>query len=117
MRHVMTKFALLICSTAQAQLCGGDFGAFIDGLKAEAVQIGFDPTVTAQFFAGIRQAPAVIRADRAQGVFPRDVIDFSRRLVSQGRIDTARAHADHYDSRFDAIEAQYNVPPSVHLAF
>jgi lytic murein transglycosylase len=59
----------------------------------------------------------VIRADRAQGVFQRDFIDFSRRLISQGRIDNARTNSDRYDGTFDAIEVQYGVPRGVLLAF
>ena len=117
MRHTLTLLALLSATTAQAQSCGGDFGAFIEGLKAEAALRGFDPALTDQFFAGVSLDPAVIRADRAQGVFQRDFIDFSRRLISQGRIDNARAHADRYDSTFDVIEAQYGVPRGVLLAF
>lgn len=117
MRLVLTMLALLTSTAAQAQSCGGEFGPFIDGLKTEAVQRGFDPALTDQFFSGIRQDPAVIRADRAQGVFQRDFIDFSRRLISQGRIDIARANADRYDSTFDQIEAQYGVPRGVLLAF
>ena len=117
MRHTLTLLALLSATTAQAQSCGGDFGAFIEGLKTEAVQSEFDPAVSDPFFAGIQQDPAVIRADRAQGVFQRAFIDFSRRLISQGRIDNARANADRYDSTFDVIEAQYGVPRGVLLAF
>ena len=83
MRHTLTLLALLSATSAQSQSCGGAFGPFIDELKAEAALRGFDPALTDQFFAGIRQDPAVIRADRAQGVFQRDFIDFSRRLISQ----------------------------------
>ena len=117
MRFVVVVLAGLSASPSVAQSCGGDFGPFIDGLKTEAVQRGYDPTLTDQFFSDIRQDPAVIRADRAQGVFQRDFIDFSRRLISQGRIDNARANADRYDSTFDAIQAQYGVPRGVLLAF
>lgn len=117
MRLVLTMLAVLTSPAAKAQSCGGDFGSFIDGLKTEAVQRGFDAGLTDQFFSGITQDPAVIRADRAQGVFQRDFIDFSRRLISQGRIDNARANADRYDSTFDQIEAQFGVPRGVLLAF
>lgn len=117
MRLALTLLVFITATTAQGQSCGGDFGDFIAGLKAEAAQRGIDPALADQFFDGIRQDPAVIRADRAQGVFQRDFIDFSRRLISQGRIDTARANADRYDSTFDQIEAQYGVPRGVLLAF
>ena len=117
MRLVLIVFALMLPTAPQAQSCGGDFAPFVDALKTEAVQRGFDPALTDRFFSGIRQDPAVVAADRAQGVFQRDFIDFSRRLMSQGRIDTARANADRYDGIFDQIEAQYGVPRGVLLAF
>lgn len=117
MRGVPVLLALWLANPLQAQSCGGDFGDFVNGLKAEAAQRGSDPALTDSFFSGVRQDPAAIRADRAQGVFQRDFIDFSRRLISQGRIDAARANANRYDSTFDAIEAQYGVPRGVLLAF
>ena len=117
MRPILTLLALLSGTALQANTCGGEFTSFVAGLKAEATQRGFDRTLTDQFFAGIRQDPAVIRADRAQGVFQRDFIDFSRRLISQDRIDNARANADRYDSTFDRIEAEFGVPRGVLLAF
>ncbi len=117
MRQLMSIFVIIAATNAQAESCGGDFGGFIGGLKTEAAQRGFAPDITDRFFSRIRQDPAVISADRAQGVFQRDFIDFSRRLISQGRIDNARANADRYDSTFDQIEAQYGVPRGVLLAF
>ena len=117
MRLIIPLLALLSGTAAHAQSCGGDFAPFVAALKTEAVQRGYDSALTDQFFSGIALDPAVLRADRAQGVFQRDFIDFSRRLISQGRIDTARANADRYDSTFDAIEAQYGVPRGVLLAF
>lgn len=117
MRVVPTLLALLVANSLQAEPCGGDFSVFLSGLRAEATQRGTDPALANRFFGNIRQDPAVIRADRAQGVFQRDFIDFSRRLISQGRIDTARANADRYDSTFDRIEVQYGVPRGVLLAF
>ena len=117
MRFVPVVLACLAAAPLAAQSCGGDFVPFVEALKTEAIQRGFDPALTDRFFSGIRQDPAVIAADRAQGVFQRDFIDFSRRLISQGRIDNARANADRYDSTFDQIEAQYGVPRGVLLAF
>ena len=117
MRLALTLLVCITANMAQGQSCGGDFGDFIAGLKAETAQRGIDPALADQFFDGIHQDPAVIRADRAQGVFQRDFIDFSRRLINQSRIDNARANADRYDTTFDAIEAQYGVPRGVLLAF
>ncbi len=97
--------------------CGGDFAAFIAGLKDEAVAAGQDAATVDGFFRGIRQDQSVLQADRAQSVFQRDFIDFSRRLISQNRIDNARLHADRYAQTFARIEAEFGVPRGVLLAF
>jgi lytic murein transglycosylase len=119
-RH-LGRFVLLaglIHATAlSAQGCGGDFGQFKEGLLAEAQSRGIDPAVAGDFLDGVRQDPDVIRADRSQGVFQRDFIDFSRRLISQDRIDRGRSLAERHDSTFDRIEAEYGVPRGVLLAF
>ncbi len=115
------RFALallcLLAPAAHAQSCGGDFSAFLGGVKDEAVARGFDPTVADAFLVSVRQDPNVIAADRAQGVFQRDFIDFSRRLISQDRLDRGRVLSEQYDTTFDRIEAEFGVPRGVLLAF
>lgn len=101
---------------AQAQ-CGGGFNAFKSGLVSEAVTRGIAKGTAETFLAGVRADPAVLRADRAQGVFQRPFIDFSRRLISQSRIDAGRANARKYDRIFDQIEQRYGVDRHVLLAF
>ena len=103
---------------AQASVaCGGSFGDFVTKMKAEAVQRGHDRAAVDRFFASARQDPNVIRAARAQGIFQRPFTDFSRRLISQGRIDNGRRNAERWDSVFDRIEATWGVPREVILAF
>ncbi|QQA43187.1 lytic murein transglycosylase [Pelagovum pacificum] len=102
---------------AAAQQCGGPFPDFVQGLKQEAVSRGHDPATADAFLASVRQDPEVIAADRRQGVFQRDFIDFSRRLISQNRIDRARANASQYDATFNRIESEYGIPRGVLLAF
>ncbi|WP_299286671.1 lytic murein transglycosylase [uncultured Tateyamaria sp.] len=101
---------------AQAQ-CGGSFTAFKAGVASEAAKRGIAPATANSFLSGVRQDPAVIRADRAQGVFQRPFIDFSRRLISQNRIDAGRAKARQYASVFDRIEREYGLDRHVLLAF
>ena len=102
---------------AQDVPCGGDFGDFVQGLQAEALAQGQPADVVDAFFRSIRQDAAVLRADRQQGHFQRDFIDFSRRLISQDRLDRARSKADRLDATFDQIEARFGVPRGVLLAF
>jgi lytic murein transglycosylase len=118
-RHFTLAAALgaALSSHVTAQTCGGDFGQFVRDLKVEAQGIGVPQSTVDGFFASVRQDPAVIRADRAQGVFQRDFIDFSRRLISQDRIDNGRRLSQQYDSVFARIEAESGVPRGVLLAF
>jgi lytic murein transglycosylase len=117
MRFLSGLFAATLFASPAFAQCGGGFNAFVKGLKAEAVQQGFDkPTVDA-FFKGVQQDNAVLRADRAQGVFQKPFIDFSRRLISQNRIDRGKAMSQKYDAVFDRIEREYGVSRGVLLAF
>jgi lytic murein transglycosylase len=50
-------------------------------------------------------------------VFQRPFIDFSRRLISQNRINAGRANARTYNGIFDQIEQRYGVDRHVLLAF
>ncbi len=118
--HATTLAALLgLAANQSAALvpCGGSFGSFIDNMKAEAAAAGFDRATINSFFDGIANDEAVLRADRRQGVFQKDFIDFSRSLISQNRIDNAARNANRYDAVFDRIEQDYGVPRGVLLAF
>lgn len=108
--------AALFVSPAFAQ-CGGGFNAFVKGLKSEAVQQGFDTETLNAFFKGVQQDGAVLKADRAQGVFQKPFIEFSRRLISQNRIDRGRAMSRKYDAVFDRIARDYGISRGVLLAF
>ncbi|MGB8623355.1 MAG: lytic murein transglycosylase [Paracoccaceae bacterium] len=110
--------ALLISPLAQAQVpCGGGFGNFVAGLKQEALSRGHARSTVDRFFSSVRQDPKVIRADRAQGVFQLDFITFSRRIISQNRIDNGRRNERKWASVFDRIERDYGVSRGVLLAF
>lgn len=113
---VLFSLSLALGTPAFAQ-CGGSFSGFVKGLATEAAQRGYDQATISRFFDGVRQDKAVLKADRAQGVFQRPFIDFSRRLISQNRIDRGQANARKYARVFDRIERDYGVNKGVLLAF
>ena len=117
MRLLPSLFAAAVFAAPAFAQCGGGFNQFVDGLKSEAAQKGFDQATVNAFFQGVQQDPAVLRADRAQGVFQKPFIDFSRRLISQNRIDRGRSMSRKYDAVFDRIEREYGVSRGVLLAF
>ena len=110
--------ALSACLALPAHAnCGGSFAGFVDGLKAEARAGGHSAQSVNRFFASAQHDPKVIRADRAQGVFQLDFITFSRRIISQNRIDNGRRNAKKWDAIFDRIDRDYGVSRGVLLAF
>ena len=116
-RLLMTAaLALSLPAGAMAQ-CGGSFSGFVSGLVAEAQQRGFDKATAERFFRSARIDNAVIKADRAQGIFQTPFVEFSRKLISQNRIDRGRQMAAKYDSVFDRIERDYGLNRGVLLAF
>jgi len=118
MRFLSGLAAVLIAGGAAAQApCGSDFGRFVDGLEEEAVARGMAPDTVASFFEGVRRDESVIRADRRQGVFQLPFLDFSRRLISQARIDNGRRNAERHAAVFDRIERDFGVSRGILLSF
>ncbi len=113
---VLTVLSILPFSAA-AQSCGGSFGSFVNALRAESVSRGHEKSSVDRFFANVRQDPKVIRADRAQGIFQMPFIDFSRRLISQNRLNAGIRNGQKYDAIFDRVERDYGVSRGVLLAF
>ena len=107
----------LMTSPAIAQNCGGSFSNFVNGLKEEAIAKGHSRESVDRFFASARKDNAVLKADRAQGVFQMPFVDFSRRLISQNRINKGRSMGKTYDAIFDRIERDYGISRGVLLAF
>lgn len=115
-----TFFAALLALTplpALAATCGGNFNSFKNALAAEAPKHGVKSATAKQFLQGVRQDNAVLRADRSQGVFQRPFVDFSRRLISNDRINRGRQNGQRYARVFNGIENRYGVDRGVLLAF
>jgi len=111
-------FAAMVASPAAAQSgCGGSWSSFINGLRTEAVQNGLPASTADQFFGRLRQDQEVLRRDRAQGFFQRPFVDFSRRLISQSRLDRARQLRQREAGLFATLERSFGVSPGVMLAF
>ena len=111
-----TGLAAALPATASVP-CGGSFAGFVEAMKAEARARGHSAASVDRFFASVRQDPAVIRADRAQGIFQMPFTDFARRLISNDRLVRGQRNAQQWDAVFDRIERQYGVSRGVLLAF
>ena len=117
MKILTTALLITALSSTAAMACGGNFGNFVNGLKSEALSKGHSQKAVDTFFSGVRADPKVIRADRAQGIFQMPFVDFSRRLISNNRLQSAKRNATKWDSVFDRVEQEYGVSRGVLLAF
>ncbi len=102
---------------AAAVQCGGSFGSFTAAMQAEALARGHSAQAAEPFFAAARQDDSVIRADRNQGIFRRDFVDFSRTVISQSRISNGQRNWQRHQAIFQAAQQRYGIPPGVLLAF
>lgn len=118
LRIVLVAMAVLTPMAAGAQVqCGGSFGSFVERMKAEALRRGHSPEAANRFFGVARHDRRTINADRSQGIFRKDFIEFARTVISQGRINNGRRNADRYASIFNAAQRNYGVSRGVLLAF
>ena len=102
---------------AQEAPCGGSFSSFVGGLVDEAVARGHDRATANRFFSGVQQSQSVLKADRRQGIFQDPFITFSRKLISQNRLDRGRQMGAKWSWVFDRIQNEYGIAPGVLLAF
>ncbi|MEM8813124.1 MAG: lytic murein transglycosylase [Pseudomonadota bacterium] len=120
---VRFKTALLVAgltgfaSPAIAATCGGDFGAFLAGVKAEAVSSGISSAAADKTLRGAQVNRKVLSRDRAQGVFKQSFLQFSKRSVNSYRMKNGTANIRKYGSVFSRAERDYGVPAPVITAF
>lgn len=106
----------LSASPALAQTCGGDFAAWKQVVRAEAVAAGVGATgLAALDGAGIDEK--VLQRDRAQGVFAQTFIEFSSRMISDHRLKQGRLNLQKYGSVFARADEQFGVQAPVITAF
>ena len=113
----VVAMAMALPAQAQTVACGGSFSGFVKSMKDAAISKGHAKSSVDKFFASVRQDQATLKADRAQGIFQRPFVDFSRRLISKDRIDRGRAMLRKHAAVFDQMEAKYGVSRGVLTAF
>lgn len=104
-------------AAAQQQQCGGDLKAFLDGVAAEAKAAGSSDAAIAKVLGNARIDQKVLSMDRAQGVFRQTFLEFSKRTVSQARLDIGRQKMKDHADVFARAEQDYGVAPGVITAF
>ena len=99
--------------------CGASakgFDGFVKNFRKEAAAQGIGGEGLAAL-DGVAYDPAIIKKDRAQGVFSQSFMQFQTRMVSDRRIKDGAALNIKYKNIFDRIQKQYGVPGPVIIAF
>jgi lytic murein transglycosylase len=120
--HRLIPFALacsvLIASPVFAACKGADgFPAWLKTVKKEALAQGIEPATLNEAQPYLFYDPAIVKRDRAQGVFAQSFLQFSARMVSNDRINRGRALIQKNKPIFDRIQKRYGVPPQVLTGF
>jgi lytic murein transglycosylase len=93
------------------------FDAWLDGVRAEARAAGDSDRAISDALDGVSFDPAIVKKDRAQGVFTQDFLQFSDRMVAAYRITEGKARIAKLADVFQRIEKTYGVPAPVLTAF
>jgi lytic murein transglycosylase len=109
----------VLAGPALAQSCQpeGSFEGWLKRFRQDAAAAGISENAIAAGLKGIRFDPAIVKKDRAQGVFSQTFLEFSDRMVAQYRLDQGRANLKKYKSVFDRIQEQFGVPGAVISSF
>ncbi len=95
--------------------CGGDFGAWLQGVRQEAAAQGISQRAIQSGLDGVSYDPTVIARDHAQGVFRQSFEQFSGRMIPP-RLARAQKLLAQYGSTFSRIEQQFGVPGAIIVA-
>ena len=111
--------ALLLASAlpAVSAPCGGDFNDFKAAMSAEARAMGLSDEAIQAFMKGGQIDKAVLKADRGQGFFRKNFIEFSQALISKGRLQNASVYSKKHDASFDEAARRFGVSRGILLAF
>jgi lytic murein transglycosylase len=111
-----TAFALALSSPAFGQQCGGDFGAWREGVKAEAAAEGVGQRgLSALDRAELSQR--VINMDRGQRVFTQTFAEFAGRMINDYRLTHGKRNLERYRQTFARAESEFGVPAPVISSF
>ncbi|MFD1702817.1 lytic murein transglycosylase [Methylopila henanensis] len=110
-------FAQAPAAPAAAVPCGGDFAAFLDGVRAEAREAGVSEKAITAGLDGVAIDPKVLQLDRGQSVFQQSFLQFAGRMVAGARVTKGPQVIKQNAALFERVEAEYGVPASVIAAF
>jgi lytic murein transglycosylase len=124
LRRTTTATVLLLAVTASsiaapAPACRntGNFAAWLDQFKKEAVAQGISQQAIATASPYLLLDQKIIHIDRGQKVFGQPFLEFSDRMAAAYRIKGGQDKIRQHAATFQRAEQQYGVPPAVIAAF
>ena len=81
-----------------------NFAAWLDGVRKEAASLGLSRSAINSALGSVTFDPAIVKKDRAQGVFTQDFLQFSDRMVSGYRLTKGPQLIAKYKNTFAGIE-------------
>jgi lytic murein transglycosylase len=111
--------AFLVAATpARAMTCEHKqgFDAWLGDMKREAASAGISRRAIA-VLDGVSYDPAIVRRDRARGVFAQSFLQFSGRMVAAYRMQQGKANLEKYKAVFSRVEKDFGVPGEVITGF
>ena len=106
-------------ASLHAQSCNPpqSFERWLEEFKRDAANAGVSRGAIAEALSGVAYDPAIVRKDRAQGVFAQSFLEFSGRMVSADRLKRGAERLQRYQETFARIEKQFGVPGPVIVGF
>ena len=115
----LSAILVLGATSAFAASCQKEptFEAWLDGVRKESLADGVSQRAINSALASVAFDPAIVKKDRAQGVFTQDFLQFSDRMVAGYRLTQGKANIEKMKSTFARIENEFGVPAPVLTAF
>lgn len=87
-----------------------DFDEWLEGVKSEAVERGFEPELVEVAFSGVAPREATIASDRKQPEFGKGFCGYVNRRLSSTRIARGKQMLREHADLLGRIQAEYGVP-------
>ncbi len=94
-----------------------EFSLWLDALRYEAKSVGISDKVTTATVNHVQFLPDVIALDHSQPEFISPFLSYYYKRVDANKIQKGRELLNKYDVLLSKIEAQYDVPKTILLAF
>ena len=94
----------------------GDFKTWVNGVRAEALQLGIRSEVVEELLANVKQNRRVVKRDRSQAEFKLTLKTYRQRVITPTNISVGRNKASKHQDLLKAVALRYGVQPRFILA-